>query len=303
MESPVRSRIAFAASILFACTASALAGCVGIIGDFPVGADAGVEDATPAHDGTVPIDGGHDSSVDARGQDTGTPADTGADTNPNEVPDTGVDAPPVDAFAGCNSTQLLCGGSCVPIDKDNCGQCGVACSGGTPECAPTNGVYGCVSGCPLATPTLCGTTCTDTTKDPSNCKTCENVCTTNVTGATATCTNSACGYACPANDTYCASSNSCVDLASDDNNCKTCGNVCPSPSTCQSSACTCPSPDTLCGTTCVNESSDPNNCNGCGSKCATNESCVDKSCTCESPYLVCSGTCTDPMSDMENCGS
>src|SRR5262249_38403981 len=78
----------------------------------------------------------------------------------------------------------------------NCGGCGVTCSGGTPNCAGSGSTYACSSGCSAPTPTLCGSTCVDTTTDPNNCNTCGNQCTTTVGHATPTCRSSACTYSC-----------------------------------------------------------------------------------------------------------
>jgi hypothetical protein len=302
MKANLRNLVAVVSfGALAAFVVSPIAGCIGIVGDFPVsddgtsngadGGDAGRDAMTNTGTPDSHVEGGGTPETGPGGPETG--------THMPDAGDAGFDAPPT-----CNSTQLLCGGACVPIDTTNCGACGTRCSGGTPDCARGDaGAYGCVSGCPSATPTLCGSTCTDTASDPSNCQTCGHVCTTTVTGAAGTCTNGSCGFACPANDTYCSASNACVDTTSDNNNCKTCGTVCPSPSTCQNSTCTCPSPDTLCGNACTNVANDPNNCGTCANQCATNETCVNRSCECVSPYVTCNGKCIDPNSDANNCGS
>src|SRR6202021_1203658 len=106
--------------------------------------------------------------------------------------------------------DLVCEGGCVPNDVHNCGACGHDCTdlpqvSGTVTCA--SGVcsfpqsacaagwahcsadpYQCGSACAPGT-TPCGTagSCVDTTSNPSDCKTCGNVCMTSVGHALATC--------------------------------------------------------------------------------------------------------------------
>jgi Stigma-specific protein, Stig1 len=105
-----------------------------------------------------------------------------------------------DACSGCPAGQTRCGTTCVDTSQDdnNCGVCGMVCSGGT----------SCVSSeCRCPTPqSLCSGICVDTATDPSNCGICEKVC--------------ADGESC--------CQGMCVDVQGNDAaNCGSCGNVCP----------------------------------------------------------------------------
>lgn len=134
-------------------------------------------------------------------------------------------------------------------------------------CAGSGSSYACNSGCPAATPSLCGTTCTDKTTDALNCGSCGNFCTTSAAHAQAVCSSSTCSYRCAAsypND--CAGS--CTNYQNDSNNCGGCGAsfTCGGGKTCQSSKCACTGSETDCGN-CVDLRGDPKNCGACGHDC------------------------------------
>jgi hypothetical protein len=149
----------------------------------------------------------------------------------------------------------------------HCGGCTNACIGTAAVCSVSGGSYSCVSGCSSSSPTLCGTTCADTTTSANNCKTCGNVCTTSVSNAQATCVMSACTFTC--NSGYAACNAGCVDTAGDSANCGGCGGAyaCTGGKTCQSGVCACPAGQTFCGSTCVSLATDANNCGACGHGC------------------------------------
>jgi len=125
------------------------------------------------------------------------------------------------------------------------------------------------SDAPTCSMTLCGTSCVDTSTDPTNCGTCGKTC-----NWWMACNNGTCG--CPGGYTSC--NQSCVDLTSDANNCGGCDDTCGGvqPQCCESS--------------CSDGDSDVNNCGGC-----------DNACGGVSPQC-CSGSCADTDSDPNNCG-
>ncbi len=202
----------------------------------------------------------------------------------------------------------------TPVDTaTNCGTCGVACSGATPDCSGSGSTYSCASGC-TAGLTLCGSTCVDTSNNGSNCKTCGNACSTTVGHATANCVSSACGYTC--NSGYTPCNNGCADYATDNSNCGSCGNVCAPGTTCSSGACVC-NTGTGCngccsnGVTCTafgNQSSTSCGFSGqaCGGCAVTGEVCASIStggqCQCPSGEAACGGACVNTGTDSSNCG-
>jgi hypothetical protein len=147
----------------------------------------------------------------------------------------------------------------------NCGSCGNMCSGGTPSCSGSGTTYGCVSGCPLADPTLCSGTCVDTTSNAQDCSTCGNVCATSEPHAQPTCVSSACSFSC--NTGYPLCGGACVDTTNDDANCGTCGNKCGGGTHCVSSKCQCPVGLSDCSGSCVDTSQTVQDCGACGHDC------------------------------------
>lgn len=149
--------------------------------------------------------------------------------------------------------------------------------------------------------------------DIYNCGKQGNVCPTG-TGATATCTNGACGLSCAAGTTKTATG--CADLTSDESNCGKVGTVCPSTANgvafCNNSVCTfqCNAGYSLSGSTCVSTTNDVNNCGSAGKKCpvpagATAATCVASTCgfTCPAGTTKTSTGCINTTSDPNNCGT
>jgi hypothetical protein len=203
-------------------------------------------------------------------------------------------------------TQACCDGqTCTDLTQnDNCGGCGIVCSGGR-TCQDL------VCTCPAGT-TDCGGECVNTQSDDNNCGACGNAC-----HGGESCQNGVC--ACPSGKTDC--SGTCTDTNSDDANCGACGNACAADETCFAGRCGCPDATQLdCNGQCTDGFSDPNNCGRCGNVCQAGQNCVGGSCQapCDACHervnnvcvlkdldktLVCDGVCVDPKTDSANCGS
>jgi hypothetical protein len=109
-----------------------------------------------------------------------------------------------DLASGCRAGRAHCTADAADgcetdiTTPTNCGACGVACSEPTPMCSmASGGTYACASGCSGATPTRCDMMCVNTTTDPAHCGGCGMACSPPA-NAHATCSSSACGFACDA---------------------------------------------------------------------------------------------------------
>jgi hypothetical protein len=82
------------------------------------------------------------------------------------------DASASDAGSPCTVYQQLCGGACITVvvDPDNCGGCGVKCTGGQ-VCSGGSCAAGCLPGL-----TACAGSCVDLLTDDDHCGTCGVVC-------------------------------------------------------------------------------------------------------------------------------
>ncbi len=229
----------------------------------------------------------------------------------------------------CPSSQVCCGATCAnaSADNNNCGGCGIVCA------AVPHGVTGCVySACGIVACNPGFDDCdgqvadgceTNTSTDPNNCGTCNNVC-----GANFSCVSGICQpnstnckiTGCAAGLTCCGTT--CVNTSNGDiNNCGGCGDTCPAGTTmCQNGACCtsyacsvsiCPAGQNRCNNACVDPSSDPNNCGGCDISCPPGSGCANSVCTatcnggpvCAGVQSCCGSGCTDTTSDPNNCGS
>ena len=124
----------------------------------PAGKDASVDDDATADAGTVAAMDAATAAQDAQQQ-------------PN-AGDATTDSP------SCSSSELDCGGRCVPIDTSNCGACGTKCAapdGGTASCTEVSHVYSCGIACDTNL-THCGSSCVDLQNDSNNCGRCEHGC-------------------------------------------------------------------------------------------------------------------------------
>jgi hypothetical protein len=115
----------------------------------------------PNDDATSPVDANFDSGM------------TGMDASETaKRSDATFDA------SSCSSSQLACGGSCVPIDTSNCGACNARCAapdGGTPTCVEASSAHRCDVACG-ANLTHCGDSCVTVQTDTSNCGRCGHSC-------------------------------------------------------------------------------------------------------------------------------
>jgi len=203
--------------------------------------------------------------------------------------------------------QACCDGhTCTDLlSNDNCGGCGIVCSGGR-TCQDL------VCTCPAGT-TDCGGACVNTQSDDNNCGACGNVC-----SGGKSCENGVC--TCPNGGTDCGGT--CTNVLFDDANCGACGNACAASEKCFLGSCGCSDPSQLyCNGQCIDGFSDPNNCGRCGNVCPAGQDCIGGECQppCDDPChelvnnvcvlkdpskdSVCNGACVDLNSDQNNCGA
>jgi hypothetical protein len=160
-------------SILLSALASACSGGAGFTaqrtgqdGSLSEGSDGGVVVVvSPNADGAGPVDAVAEGSPSM----TTTEPDGG---EPEKQGDATSDGPL------CSPSDLECGGTCVPIDTNNCGGCGTKCpapDGGTPTCTEANHLYKCDIACG-ANLTRCGSACVMVQTDANNCGRCGHGC-------------------------------------------------------------------------------------------------------------------------------
>lgn len=168
----------------------------------------------------------------------------------------------------CESGFIECGNVCVPIDNQNCFQCGVVCQSPFECCTSASGCVDissnpsfcgdCQTQC-AATESCCNGTCTDISTI-ANCGDCGNVCAQPVfPNAIAVCVGSECGIECNSGFSACGTplqacctpaetccNNACVVLGTE-LNCAACGDVCGSGELCCNGQCTNISSTVNCG--------------------------------------------------------
>jgi Regulator of Chromosome Condensation (RCC1) repeat protein len=150
----------------------------------------------------------------------------------------------------------------------HCGSCAKQCSTNVPFCAAGQ----CVTSCPAATPTPCGSACVNLDTDPAHCGDCTKACPQPATGGNATCSNKTCGFSCLANWHSCPGTTECAP----DTDATRCGSTCMK---CPGTSDGDPNGDAVCAN------------NQCGIQCHTN-------------YTKCStGICVDTANDSKNCGA
>jgi hypothetical protein len=216
------------------------------------------------------------------------------------VPDGSGGGP--NGYSGCGPDAhgglQCCSGGCVDTlsNIDNCGGCGIACTGGKLCREVAIGFVGCAC---RDSETECNGTCANLQTDPNNCGQCGHVCASGACenglcsclsscdgsgncgggqadcGPCETCTNGACMPTCGGDQTCCGSG--CVDTQTDPNNCGSCGNTCVAGQAC-------------CGSGCVDTTIDTNNCGFCGNVCTGGDTCQNGLCLpslCPDPWFSC----------------
>jgi hypothetical protein len=146
--------------------------------------------------------------------------------------------------------------------------------------------------------TPCGTTCTNTQVDPTNCGACGVAC-----KQRELCSSGACSLSCGGGTTLC--NGACVDTQVDPANCGACSVVCKQGELCSRGACglSCSGGTTLCNTACVDTQVDPVHCGACGISCASHRVCAQGSCVCDTHGTLCNNDCIDTTNDPKNCGA
>jgi hypothetical protein len=203
----------------------------------------------------------------------------------------------VAGYANCNTTAPDCE---TPINTaQNCGGCGVACSGATPVCQNSGGVYRCVSDCTASAPTKCGAQCVNTMTDANHCGGCDRSCNLPNTSVAICAGGSCAAQTCSNNFGDCTAAPGCETSLASVQNCGRCGNVCPVPTnaqaTCGASQCdfSCIAPKVRCGNACYEC------CNDGDCKAGTDEQAAcrnDHTClfTCKSGTTRCGAKCLPP---------
>lgn len=222
-------------------------------------------------------------------------------------------------------------------DDDNCGACGIKCTGGA-RCQWQDGPGSATAcGCP-AGQIDCGL-CTDPSSNDSHCGACNNACDPTAGGEPSYpnsyygCSSGACGaLKCRGYFADCdkVATNGCETSMVSDSDCGGCGNACPAGQQCRldpngKPACMCPDGLTLCelgcngdvcSGFCTDVTSDSANCGRCGVACSNagldpgaRRTCDYGACVvrCQDGYADCNsseadGCEVDTRSDPRNCG-
>ncbi len=218
-------------------------------------------------------------------------------------------------FRDCNNSA---GDGCevaIATDPNNCGGCGLSCSGNNVllrSCGGgvCNGM--CTAGFADCNGNKLGDGCEiSTATDANNCGGCGAVC-SNSNMATRTCGGGACNGACAAGFTDCNNNklaDGCeISTASDANNCGGCGTVCSNNNmatrTCGAGACNgacaagfadCNNNKQSDGCEIQTAGTDANNCGGCGTVCSNNHMATR---TCGAG--ACNGACAAGFADCNN---
>jgi hypothetical protein len=160
--------------------------------------------------------------------------------------------PPPNAYYGCKAGtcgHMKCGGTSadcnndigtagcasdgcevvdIKTDHDNCGGCGIKCTGDE-QCVDEGFGYECAVPCTRFGKTQCPFGCADLLTDTLNCGGCENNCPAAAANQIASCDKGLCSYACAPGFADCnenAADGCEVNLNTHAGNCGACGNSC-----------------------------------------------------------------------------
>ena len=162
---------------------------------------------TIADDSGASLDAGSRDAADGGSLDDGSPATCAASqlgcpggcADPLDLHTCGSCTRDCSALSGVYLASVVCGAStgcgytcapghadcadagtgCADLSRtDNCGGCGVVCSGGAPLCGPIGdaGAFACTGSCPSSAPTTCAGSCVDLETNGKNCASCGHDC-------------------------------------------------------------------------------------------------------------------------------
>lgn len=204
----------------------------------------------------------------------------------------------------CTGGATCCDGVCVdvlsPSQTGSCGSCSTVCTGPGSTCCngfcrslqtdPLN-CTACLNACGQGQ--LCCGGCTGP-DDPNNCGGCGIQC----TGATV-CQANVCVPGCPTGFTQCGSPPVCLDTLSNNFNCGSCSNPCPNGSFCEMGTC---SPNVCVNAGeifcpeaggCINVQANRDLCGDCATRCV-NGACINGQCQCLTNFDCAGGYTCQP---------
>ncbi len=219
--------------------------------------------------------------------------------------------------AGFGDCDMMAANGCETslTSNINCGQCGMRCSGATPNCDALSRT--CSSGCGGGQ-LRCAMSCVDAQTDVANCGACGRMC--SFANGTARCAAGVCMLGtCAAGFANCDGNagNGCEVSLGTAQNCGSCGDACSGATPICDAArrmCTsgCSAPAVRCGASCVDTTSDQNNCGACAAACVSRAnsvtSCVASACryTCNAGFADCNANaadgCETSLNSVANCG-
>ena len=183
-------------------------------------------------------------------------------------------------FADCDGAEAN-GCETSLASPAHCGACGRACPAAAPFCDEVAGSRTCVNRC-AAGELLCSGACVDPQTSVAHCGGCGAACPARPNAAAA-CADGRCRAVCSAGFGDCdgdGASGCEADLMSSGAHCGRCSAACGAGFACTRGTCTrtCPTGQTLCGTTCVDTRTDDQHCGACGRACAAGSTCASGTC-------------------------
>ncbi len=182
----------------------------------------------------------------------------------------------------CLTSLTCCGSYCIDTqsDRNNCGMCGVRCTG---ECVAGVCAGPCPGGCP-AEQTCCGGVCRNLHIDRYSCGACDVPCPTGTQCLDGTCGPVTCRRPCSYGEACCGTF--CTNIYYDPLHCGSCTRECAFGESCREGTCVlpcssgiCAAGQSCCGSVCTDFTRDPLNCRSCSHVCGLGEACIDATCT------------------------